>query len=109
MCVAVACNIAYCAVLPPALPWTVLPVMIYTVGMALAMPSATLLTLELFPSLRGMTSSLQGFAHSLFAGLTAGLVSPLVSGSALALALTMGALLLPGWLAWRRYLDLAGK
>lgn len=104
MCAAIAFNIGYCAMLPPALPWTVLPVMIYTIGMALVMPSATLLTLELFPRLRGMTSSLQGFAHSLFAGLTAGLVSPLVSGHALALALTMGGLMVMGWLAWMAYL-----
>jgi len=89
--------------LPPALPWTVLPVMIYTIGMALAMPSASLLTLELFPKLRGMTSSLQGFAHSLFAGLTAGLVSPLVSGQALTLSLAMGGLLFMGWLSWISY------
>ena len=50
----------------------------------------------------------EAYRRSIVAGLTAGLVSPLVSGSALALALTMGALLLPGWLAWRRYLVLAG-
>lgn len=106
MCVAATFNIAYCAMLPPALPWTVLPVMIYTIGMALAMPSATLLTLELFPKLRGMTSSLQGFAHSLFAGLTAGLVSPLVSGRALTLAVAMGLLMLLGWLAWISYLKI---
>jgi DHA1 family bicyclomycin/chloramphenicol resistance-like MFS transporter len=106
---AVAFNIAYCALLPPALPWTVLPVMIYTIGMALAMPSATLLTLELYPQLRGMTSSLQGFAHSLFAGLTAGLVSPLVSGRALTLALAMGALMFLGWLAWMAYLRIADE
>lgn len=104
MCAAAVFNIAYCALQPPALPWTVLPVMIYTIGMALAMPSATLLTLELFPKLRGMTSSLQGFAHSLFAGLAAGLLSPLVSGHALSLALAAGGLMFMGWLAWISYL-----
>jgi DHA1 family bicyclomycin/chloramphenicol resistance-like MFS transporter len=109
MCAAAVLNISYCAMLPPALPWTVLPVMIYTIGMALAMPSATLLTLELFPGLRGMTSSLQGFAHSLFAALTAGLISPLVSGKALTLALTTGALMLAGWLAWSNYRRLADR
>jgi len=109
MCAAVVFNISYCTILPPALPWTVLPVMIYTIGMALVMPSATLLTLELFPKLRGMTSSLQGFAHSLFAALTAGLISPLVSGEALALALTTGALMLAGWLAWCAYRRIADR
>lgn len=109
MTAAAAFNLGYCALWPPALPWTVLPVMLYTIGMALAMPSATLLTLELFPQLRGMTSSLQGFAHSLFAGLTAGLVSPLLSGAALTLAAGMAVLLLLGWSCWVLYLRLENK
>ena len=104
MCGAVILNIAYSAFFPPALPWTVLPVMIYTIGMALAMPSVSLIALDLFPQLRGMTSSLQGFAHSLFAGLTAGVVSPLLSGSALMLACGMGGMALLGWLSWMLYL-----
>jgi len=77
--------------------------------MSLAMPKPNLLTLELVPQLRGMTSSLQGFAHSLFAGLTAGLVSPFVSGRALTLALGMGALMFMGWLAWTAYLRIADE
>lgn len=109
MCCAVVFNIVYCAFFPPALPWTVLPVMVYTVGMALAMPSVTLITLDLFPKLRGMTSSLQGFAHSLFAGITAGVVSPLVSGQALTLAAGMGGMLLLGWGAWMFYLKIADE
>ncbi len=107
MACAAALNITYCALFAPALPWTVLPVMIYTIGMALAMPSLTLLTLDLYPQLRGMTSSLQGFAHSLLAGITAGVVSPLVSDNALTLALTMGGLMLAGGCAWLWYLRLA--
>ncbi len=107
MACAAALNITYCALFPPALPWTVLPVMLYTIGMALAMPSLTLLALDLYPQLRGMTASLQGFVHSLLAGITAGVVSPLVSGSALMLALTMGGLMLAGGCAWVWYLLLA--
>ncbi len=107
MCAAALFNLAYCMWFPPALPWTVLPVMLYTVGMALAMPSVTLIALELFPQLRGMTSSLQGFAHSLVAGIAAGIISPLVSGSALTLACGMSGMLLLGWLSWRLYLRVA--
>lgn len=107
MCSAVIFNIAYSRFFPPALPWTVLPVMVYTVGMALAMPSVTLIALDLFPKLRGMTSSLQGFAHSLFAGLTAGLVSPLLSHSAMMLACGMGGMATMGALAWMLYLRVA--
>lgn len=100
-------NIAYCTMFAPALPWTVLPVMVYTTGMALAMPSVTLIALDLFPQLRGMTASLQGFAHSFFAAVTAGVISPLVSASASSLALTMAALMSLGGLAWLIYLRLA--
>ena len=107
MCCAVIFNITYSRFFSPALPWTVLPVMVYTVGMALTMPSVTLIALDLFPKLRGMTSSLQGFAHSLFAGLTAGLVSPLLSHSALMLACGMGGMALMGGLAWALYLRVA--
>jgi DHA1 family bicyclomycin/chloramphenicol resistance-like MFS transporter len=108
MCGAVVFNITYSLIFPPALPWTVLPVMIYTVGMALAMPSITLLALDLFPKLRGMTASLQGFAHSFISSLTAGLVSPLLSHSALLLACGMGSMALLGALSWLLYLRVAG-
>jgi DHA1 family bicyclomycin/chloramphenicol resistance-like MFS transporter len=109
MAAAAALNLAYCAGWPPALPWTVLPVMLYTVGMSFAMPGASLLALDLFPRLRGMTSSLQGFAHSLFAGLTAGLVSPFVSASALGLAAAMAALLGCGAACWTVYRLVAAR
>ncbi|MDH4292553.1 MAG: Bcr/CflA family drug resistance efflux transporter, partial [Betaproteobacteria bacterium] len=107
MTCAAAGNILYCMLLPPALPWTVLPVMMYTIGMALTMPSVSLMTLDLFPQLRGMTSSLQGFAHSLTAGIAAGVISPLLSHSALTLALGMGGLLLLGGASWVLYLRIA--
>jgi DHA1 family bicyclomycin/chloramphenicol resistance-like MFS transporter len=109
MACAVVFNITYSLIFPPALPWTVLPVMVYTVGMALVMPSVTLIALDLFPKLRGMTSSLQGFAHSLFSALTAGVVSPLLSHSALMLACGMGGMALLGGLAWMLYLRVAGS
>lgn len=102
-------NLTYSAFFAPALPWTVLPVMLYTIGMALAMPSVTLMALDRFPQLRGMTASLQGFAHSLIAAVTAGVVSPLVSGSALTLACGMSGLLLLGALAWVIYLRTADE
>jgi DHA1 family bicyclomycin/chloramphenicol resistance-like MFS transporter len=37
--------------------------MVYTGGMALGMPSLTLLALDLFPKNRGLTASLLGFAQ----------------------------------------------
>ncbi|MCW5606108.1 MAG: multidrug effflux MFS transporter [Burkholderiales bacterium] len=101
---AAAANIAYSAGFEPTLPWTVLPVMLYTTGMSLAMPSLTLLALDLFPANRGMTSSLLGFAHSFSTGMLAGFVSPLLYHDDLALAAGMVGLLVLGWLMWRGYL-----
>lgn len=109
MFAAAAFNLAYSAAADPALPWSVLPVMVYTTGMALAMPSITLIALELFPRNRGMTSSLQGFFHSLLSGVSAGLISPLVSHSDLTLALGMTGLLTLGALAWLAYMRAAAR
>ncbi|MBI2508490.1 MAG: multidrug effflux MFS transporter [Betaproteobacteria bacterium] len=100
---AVAFNVGYHAYFPPALPWSVLPVMCYTTGMALVMPSVTLILLDLFLENRGLASSLQGFTHSCFAALTAGFVSPLLSGSGLTLALGQAAALMLGGLCWVSY------
>lgn len=100
---AAAFNVGYNALYPPALPWSVLPIMLYAIGMALSAPSVTLLVLDQFPQLRGMASSLQGFTHSFCTALTAGLVSPLLSGSGLALALGSLALSTLSCLAWTGY------
>jgi MFS transporter, DHA1 family, multidrug resistance protein len=101
--VAVVFNLVYSAFAPTALPWSVLPIMIYTVGMALAMPSLTLLALELFPDNRGLSASLLGFEHSLVAALVAGGLAPLLSHSAFALACGMALLATLGWASWMLY------
>jgi DHA1 family bicyclomycin/chloramphenicol resistance-like MFS transporter len=93
-------NLVYNVQLPPALPWTVLPLMVYAAGMALAMPSITLLVLDLFPQNRGLAASLQAAQHSFFTGLTAGLLSPYVSGTGLGLAGSMAALVVCGFACW---------
>lgn len=93
MFAALACNIAYHTLAAPALPWTVLCVLFYTTGMAIAMPTLTLLALDLFPHNRGMAASVQGFQHSLFTAIAAVALVPHVADSALAMALTAAALL----------------
>ena len=97
-------NLLYHALAPAALPWTVLPFMVYGMGMALAMPSIVLITMDLFPANRGLASSLQGFVQSACGALTSGLVSPLVSSHGATLALGMLGLVTGGWLAWMTYL-----
>ena len=70
-----------CAFAPPFVAWNVLPIMIYTVGSSLIMPSVTLLLLDLFPTMRGMTSSLQGFVQFALGGVVAGTIAPLLARS----------------------------
>jgi DHA1 family bicyclomycin/chloramphenicol resistance-like MFS transporter len=106
---AAAFNLLYSGFFEPALPWTVLPVMCYTTGMALAMPSVTLIALDLFPRNRGLASSLQGFEQSFLNAIVAGVVSPLLSRADITLALGMAGLLLSGWLSWMIYLHLESK
>jgi DHA1 family bicyclomycin/chloramphenicol resistance-like MFS transporter len=106
MFAAAAGNLVYSGLSGPALPWSVIPVMLYTIGMALAMPSLTLIALDLFPHNRGLTASLIGFSHSLVSGVVAGVVSPLLSGSDLTLALGMAGIMGAGWLAWMIHLAL---
>ncbi len=103
MFTAAAFNVVYHSVYPPALPWTVMPVMIYAIGMALTMPSVTLLALDLFPANRGLGASLQSAQQSFFSGLAAGLLSPYLSETALGLAGGMAALLASGCACWFMY------
>ena len=100
---AVAINIGYHAFFAPALPWSVVPVVVYAVGMALSGPSIQLLVLDLFPRNRGLASSLQGFTHTCCTALTAGALASLLSVSGLVLALGQGVMMALAWLTWVWY------
>ena len=106
---AAAWNVGLHALLPPSLPWSVLPVVCYAVGTALSAPSIQLLVLDMFPANRGLASSLQGFTHSFLTALTAGLITPFLVGSALTLALGQLALLVLGSLCWICYWRLSAE
>ncbi len=94
-------NVGYHLLWPPALPWTVAPLFLYTFGMSMVAPVLTLRVLDLFPQIRGTVASCQSFAMTMLSALVAGLVSPLLSGSVLALATGQFMLALAGWLLWR--------
>ena len=99
-------NVVFHLVLPPMLPWSVLPLFFYTFGMSLVGPGATLLALDLFPHIRGTVASCQSFASTLLGAIVAGVVSPMLSGSVLWLAsgqLAFTALALGLWLISRRF------
>jgi DHA1 family bicyclomycin/chloramphenicol resistance-like MFS transporter len=103
MSAGVAINLATCWLLPPAVPWNVFPIMVFTLGSSLAMPSITLLMLDLFPAIRGMASSLQGFVQFTLSGVTAGTVAPFLSHSVRALALGMTGFTLAAFALWLIY------
>src|SRR4029453_2992263 len=70
----VALNLVICWTLPPHVAWNVLPVFVFCIGTSVMMPSLMLLMLDLFPSMRGMASSLQGFVHFALSGVVAAIV-----------------------------------
>ncbi|MCS0615515.1 multidrug effflux MFS transporter [Massilia kyonggiensis] len=113
MLAAVTCSVAYHAVLPPALPWTVLPMFFYNLGSSIINPSATLLALDLFPHIRGTVASCQSFVTTLMGALVAGIIAPALTHSVLAMALGQAAFALASLACWmtsrqyRRYKALA--
>ena len=80
--------------------WALLPICLFAFGWAMMVPVVTLLVLDLHPKRRGMASSLQMFVGSSANGVVAGLISPLVMHSTLALAGTSLGLACIGLLAW---------
>ena len=86
-------NVGINLVLPPSLPLSIVPLFVYTLGMALAMPSLTLLALDPFPAQRGLAASCQTFFQSGFNSLAAALIAPALWGSTLTLALGMAGLM----------------
>jgi DHA1 family bicyclomycin/chloramphenicol resistance-like MFS transporter len=81
-----------------------MPIMVYSMGSSIAMPSATLLLLDLFPTMRGLASSLQGFLQFVLAAVDAGTIAPLLAGSLLTLALGMTGFTILSLLLWLTYL-----
>jgi MFS transporter, DHA1 family, multidrug resistance protein len=105
MFIAALANLALALSVKPGVPWSVAPIMVYNFGMALAMPSLTLLGLDLFPKMRGLVSSAQAFVQTLLSVVSAGLIAPLLYGSVVTLALGMAIFMLLGYAAWRQYLQ----
>ncbi|ARU30926.1 Bcr/CflA family drug resistance efflux transporter [Sulfuriferula sp. AH1] len=100
---AAAINLAYNSTFIPAWPWAILPIALYGMGMSLAMPSITLLALDLFPQHRGLVSSMQGFVQTMLNAIVAGIISPMLSFSPMYLALGMMGFLLLGRVTWQIY------
>jgi len=100
MIVAAAANLLLNFMLPPSLPWAVLPQGVYLFGVSLAMPVLTVRILDLFPDRRGLVSSCQGATQTGMNALTASILAPLFWGSSLSLAVAMTLFLIVGLLAF---------
>lgn len=93
-------NVAAHLVFAPHVAWALIPVSVYSFGWSLSVPAVTLMLLDLVPERRGMASSVQSFLGALTNAVVAGVLVPLVMGSALALALASATLYGVGTLAW---------
>jgi len=80
--------------------WALLPICVFAFGWALMVPVVTLLVLDLHPDRRGMASSLQMFVGSTANGIVAGVISPLVMHSTVALAAASVLMMCIGLVAW---------
>jgi len=88
MLLACVLNVGYTAFAGDAVtvPWAVLPLMVYTFGLAVAMPAIQVGALALFPENRGLASSMLAFIQMMSFALISGLVAPMLFGSAFKLA-----------------------
>jgi MFS transporter, DHA1 family, multidrug resistance protein len=99
-------NVLYHAFFPPAIPWSVMPLFFYTLGMSLVAPTLTLLVMDLFPTIRGTVASCQSFTQTMLGAAVSGLIAPFLMHSVLWLAAGQLAFAVIGlclWLGGRHY------
>jgi DHA1 family bicyclomycin/chloramphenicol resistance-like MFS transporter len=94
--------------LAPIVLTTVGPLVIYTIGIGMAMPAMTVLSLDCFPENRGSASAMQGFVQMLGNAVISSVAVPLLSVEPAWLALGQTTLILIAWVLWR-YLPRAGE
>jgi DHA1 family bicyclomycin/chloramphenicol resistance-like MFS transporter len=93
--------------------WALVPLGIFAFGWSMMVPVVTLLVLDLHPSRRGMASSLQMFIGSTANGIVAGVISPWVMHSTVALAAASLCMMGVGLCSWlflrKRWPDIGDK
>jgi DHA1 family bicyclomycin/chloramphenicol resistance-like MFS transporter len=102
-------NLLVCSLLPPHFIYNILPVALFNIGMALAMPVLSIAALDRHPRIRGTAASGQAFVQMLLSTVSAGMIVPLVWHHPLGLATAMAVYLCIGWLAVRKSPLLSGK
>ncbi|MDO9281210.1 MAG: multidrug effflux MFS transporter [Methylotenera sp.] len=97
MAAMVALNLLVCFILPTNAIYNIVPVALFNIGMALAMPILSLAALDRHPKIRGTAASGQAFIQMLLSTVSAGLIVPLVWYAPSGLALAMAGYLIFGW------------
>jgi len=92
-------NLTICFTVPSDPIYNILPVALFNIGMALAMPILSLVALDRFPKIRGTAASGQVFIQMMLSTVSAGIIVPLAWYAPSGLALAMAGYLLLGWLA----------
>ncbi len=100
MAVAVTGGVLYNLFFTASVPWAVIPLGVYTFGVALATPGMTVRTMETFPEMRGMASSMQGFVQMMLFAIITGVVAPLIFDSALKIAVAHAVVAFAGIVLW---------
>ncbi len=95
-------NVLICYALPTRPLYNILPIALFNVGMALAMPILSLVALDRHPKIRGTAASGQAFIQMLLSTVSAGLIVPLVWYAPSGLALAMAGYLIFGWTMIRK-------
>jgi len=102
MAIMVAVNLLVCMCLPASPVYNILPIALFNIGMAAAMPILSLVALDRHPKIRGTAASGQAFIQMLLSTVSAGLIVPLVWYAPSGLAMAMAGYVVLGWLSIRR-------
>ncbi len=93
-------NLLFHSFFPAAIPWSVMPLFFYAIGMSLVAPGVTLMTLDLFPNTRGIVASCQSCMVTLLGAIVAGVIAPLLDNSPVWLALGQSGFVCCAMLTW---------
>lgn len=88
---------------PHRVPWGVVALPIYTFGFALLAPVVTIQCLDLFPTRKGLASSLQGFFQIIVFAAIAGVVARFVYRSGEKHAVALVIMMACSWVAYQGY------
>ena len=100
MAFACAYSLVYTAYFVQSVPWAVIPQFFSGMGAALASPAMTVLTLEMFPKIKGLPSSLQSFTFMIIFACISGFIVPLLFHSAFLLAVGAAVGTALSWTLW---------